>query len=223
MKRVGIVARTFKIWDRSAIYMFDNIRRICFMNNCIPIMIIPPQIVDYYEYSGSEIGLLTETEIKYLESIIDECDGIIIPGGDRWYKYDEVIYNYALEKDMPLLAICMGMQLMVTMDSGCRPIKINDDSHYKKNTDYVHSVSIDKNSKLYGIIGKDSLRVNSYHNFYVDKVSKLKVIARSNEGYIEGVEMPNKKFVVGLQWHPEIMYDYDLDNQKIMNEFFKNL
>ena len=223
MKKIGIVARTAKIWDRSAIYMFDNIRRICFINNCIPIMIIPPQIKDYYQMSGNEIGPLNASEIDYLKQIIDECNGIIIPGGDRWYKYDETIYKYALDKDIPILAICMGMQLMVSIDANTKPIKINNNSHYQKNTDYAHKISIDSNSKLYDIVKKDTMTVNSYHNYYVKETNNLKVVAQSSEGYIEGVEMPNKKFVVGLQWHPEIMYDYDNDNKKIMNEFFKHL
>ena len=151
MKKIGVVARIAKVWDRSAIYMFDNIRRICFEHNCIPIMIIPPQTKDYYACSGSEIGHLNDEEIRDLKNVIDECDGLIIPGGSRWYDYDTVVYELALKRDIPILGICMGMQLMVSLDTNSKPIKMDNDNHYQKDTKYAHDVIIDKDSKLYEV------------------------------------------------------------------------
>lgn len=223
MKKVGIVARTGSFWDRSAMYMFENYRLICFENNCLPFMILPPQLKDYYKTSGQDIGHLNDNEKEYLKSIIDECDGIIIPGGDRWYDYDQFIYKYAYFQNKAILGICMGMQVMVSCDNELKPILNDNDNHYKKKVDYAHKVKIDKNSKLYQIIGKEEIEVNSYHNYHIEKTNNLQETAYSEDGYIEAVEDPNKKFVIGIQWHPEIMYDYDIDNKKIIKAFIDAL
>lgn len=223
MKKVGIVARTGEFWDRSAVYMFENYRLICFENGVIPFLVLPPQLKDYYKTSGSDIGHLNEQEQDYLKQIVDDCDGIIIPGGDRWYDYDKFIYEYAYSIDKPILGICMGMQVIVSCDNFKMPILNDKNIHYQKKVDYAHKVKINKDSKLYQIIGKEEIMVNSYHNYHVEETNNLNVSALSEEGYIEAVEDNKKKFVMGLQWHPEIMYDYDLDNKKIFKAFIDAL
>lgn len=223
MKIVGIVARTGKYFDRSTIYMFDSFRRICFENNVLPFLILPPQIKDYYECSGKEIGHLTKNEENYLMQCVDRCDGLILPGGDRYYEYDLFIYRYAKEKDIPILGICMGMQLMANEENNNKPIAIGNESHYRKKVDYAHEIEINNKSKLYNIIKKEKINVNSYHYYVVGDKTNLHISALSKEKYIEAIEIPNKKFILGVQWHPEIMYDYDDDNKKLMQSFFEAL
>lgn len=223
MKKIGIVARAGIYFDKPSMYMYDSFRIICLENNCLPVMVLPPQLKDYYHLSGPEVGHLTDQEKNYLKEVIDSCDGIIIPGGERWYDYDKYIFQYAYEKDIPILGICMGMQIMANYDNNEQPIENKDRSHYQKKTDYAHSIEIKKDTKLFQIIGKETIMVNSYHNYHIKDTNNLTISALSKDGYIEAIEDKKKRFVLGLQWHPEIMYDYDLDNKKIMKAFIDAL
>ena len=154
------------------------------------------------------------------------CDGLLIPGGYKWYEFDEFIYNYALEKNIPILGICVGMQMMCRIDqnrnSVCEDTTIKNNTkinHNQRDKKYVHSVSIVDNTKLSKIINKNKIEVNSKHNYHVDRIVNLKISAYSFDGLIEAVEYENKKFVIGVQWHPETMLDYDDDANKIFDEF----
>lgn len=220
MKKVGIIARAGEYYNRSIMYFFESYRLICFEHRFLPVMILPPQKRDYFTSTGPEIGPLSQEDKEYLISVIDECDGIIMPGGKRYYDYDKFVYEYALEKNKPILGICMGMQVMVSCDTGDKPLPDESGTHRKDGEDYAHIVHIESDTKLNEIVGKRELNVNSYHSYYMNRTKELTVSARSDDGYIEAVEMPGKRFVIGVQWHPEIMYDYDEDNKKIFNAFF---
>ena len=92
-------------------------------------------------------------------------------------------------------------------------------NHNSKNK-YVHSIFIKEDSLLYKIIGKKEIEVNSRHNYHVNNIIG-KVDAYSSDGYIEALEIEGKKFILGLQFHPEDMYDDD-DIKKIFDSFFKS-
>lgn len=83
-----------------------------------------------------------------------------------------------------------------------------------------HLVSIKKNSFLYDIVQKQEIFVNSRHNDYIPKLSSLYVSARSLDNCIEAVELKEHPFFLGLQWHPESLYETDLSSKKIFNTFF---
>lgn len=162
---------------------------------------------------GLPIGLILEEDYK---EIIDICDGVIFQGGDEFEEYDMVALKYAYDKDIPVLGICLGMQLMGTLFDG---IMIDVNNH-KKKLDYVHSITIRKTSKLYNIFKNNIIKVNSRHKSVI-KNTKLEVSAISNDGYIEAIEDSNKKFFIGIQWHPENMIDYD-EKQNNLFKYFVN-
>lgn len=147
---------------------------------------------------------------------IDMCDGIILQGGDDFEEYDLDAVKYIYEIDKPVLGICLGMQLMGVLFGG----NLIDVSNHKKTLSYVHSVKINKNSKAYNIFKKDIIKVNSRHKSVV-KNTKLKVSGISNDGYIEIVEDTNKKFFIGVQWHPENMIEYDSVQKNLFKYFIK--
>ena len=189
----------------------------------IPILILP---VDKEDLSCK--NLYSEEEIKDLESVLSLCDGFILPGGDTWYRLDEVVIDYAIRRDKPLLAICLGMQALSKMLSGEKRIgydnTIKNDTlinHLEPNNNYVHSVIIDKNSKLYSIIGDEEITVNSRHSYHVPELDNTLVSARSSDGLIEGVELKDKKFIIGVQWHPESNLE-DEHSKKLFKAFFDN-
>lgn len=163
---------------------------------------------------GIPIGLILEEDYKEL---IDICDGIIFQGGDDFEEYDLKALKYAYDKDIPVLGICLGMQLMGVLFDG----DIVDINNHKKKLDYVHSVSIRKSSKLYNIFKDSIIKVNSRHKSVI-KNTKLEVSAISNDGYIEALEASSKKFFIGVQWHPESMIDYDEKQNNLFKYFIKS-
>lgn len=162
---------------------------------------------------GMPIGLILEEDYK---EIIDICDGVIFQGGDEFGEYDMSALKYLYDKDISVLGICLGMQLMGTLFNGT----MMDVNNHKKKLDYVHSITIRKTSKLYNIFKNNIIKVNSRHKSVI-KNTKLEVSAISNDGYIEAIEDSNKKFFIGIQWHPENMVDYD-EKQNNLFKYFVN-
>ena len=218
---IGIVTRT-TLRDNGV--RLDSInmmsRRAVIKNGGIPVGILPTQDINYYDTERDDLKPLTNNE---KESIIEElklCDGILMQGGNRWYEYDEFILNYCIKHDIPCLAICMSMQLLNNIElynAGVESIREKVGGHVSEE-DYVHNVTISEDSILYKILGKNKIKVNSLHTYAI-KESKINVSAVSEDGIIEALEYPNKKFIVGLQWHPEKMIDYDENSNKIIKYF----
>ena len=218
---IGIVGRLYS--GESNIICVEEIRIAVIKFGGIPLLILP---VDKDEMSCKIV--YSEEEIKDLERVLSLCDGFILPGGDTWYSLDEVVIDYAIRRDKPLLAICLGMQALSKVLSGEKKIgydnTIKNDTlinHLEPNKNYVHSVIIDKNSKLYSIIGEEKIRVNSRHSYHVPELDNTLICARSSDGLIEGVELKDKKFIIGVQWHPESNLE-DEYSKKIFKSFFDN-
>ena len=149
------------------------------------------------------------------EEIILNLDGIIFQGGSDIEEYEKKILQIAYENNIPTLGICAGMQLMGEMFGGQL---IEVDNHKHKNKKYSHEIEIDPNSKLYEIYKKEKISVNSRHSFAI-KNTNLTVSAKSLDGVIEALEDKNKTFFIGVQWHPENMFSYDEDQEKLYNYF----
>lgn len=160
---------------------------------------------------GVPIGIMPITESfddfdEQIYKIIDICDGVILQGGDDFYNYDLEIVKYLYEKDIPTLGICLGMQLMGSIFGGNLE-KVT--KHKYKDKKYVHKVYVDKKSKIYDILKNEVINVNSRHISVLTNTT-LDVVGLSNDNVIEAIEDKNKKFFIGVQWHPESMYSYDI-------------
>ena len=218
---IGIVGRLYS--GESNIICVEEIRIAVIKFWGIPLLILP---VDKDEMSCKNV--YSEEEIEDLERVLNLCDGFILPGGDTWYRLDEVVIDYAIRRDKPLLGICLGMQVLSKVLSGGKEIAYDNTiknntliNHLEPNKDYVHSVIIDKNSKLYSIIGDEEITVNSRHSYHVPELDNTLVSARSSDGLIEGVELKDKKFIIGVQWHPESNLE-DKHSKKLFKSFFDN-
>ena len=78
------------------------------------------------------------------------------------------------------------------------------------------------NSGLFRLLNRKSLSVNSYHHQAIkEKARPLKIMAVADDGIIEAVEMTDKKFVWGIQWHPEFSYKSDENSRLIFEEFVR--
>lgn len=205
-------------------YIYDMVRRAIIKANGEVLTLAPIQDIDYFKAKGNEIPKLTEDEKKRIDFYLDLIQGLFIPGGSKFCEYDRYLLERAIEKNIPVLGVCLGMQLMSCYKEDVVLEKI-EDSNIEHNVDlsvkYAHKVKIDRNSKLYGILQKDEINVNSFHNYSVTPNEIYKTVARSEDGIIEAIEYPSKTFNIGVQWHVEKMYDYDEDAKKIMDYFIK--
>ena len=113
----------------------------------------------------------------------------------------------------------MGMQTMCNYNNDNYNLKIEDGSHKSEN-DYTHNVTINKNSKLYQILNKENIMVNSFHNYKVSNSGDYKTVAVCDD-VIEAVEKKEDLFNIGLQWHPEKNYDKDLNSEQIFKAFIE--
>ncbi len=170
-----------------------------------------------------------------IKATLDKIDAIILTGaGDldpRWMGEEptDKLGNIKPERDlpelltirlaanrqMPMLGICRGIQMMaaafgghiaqdLSMDAGWRPDKGVIHSQEEERDIATHTVLLDKGSTLYSIYKSDTIKVNSFHHQSVDRVPEcFQVAARSEDGIIEAIEGRHCKPFMGLQWHPE--------------------
>ncbi len=179
------------------------------------------EVIDViHKYHCIPIGIIANfnnnpnIEFNKIKKIIDLCDGFILQGGDNYYDVDILIAKYLYKNNIPTLGICLGMQTMAVAFNGNMGIINNHNSKNK----YVHQITINKNSKLYDIIKKNKIHVNSRHNSYVLNTNLN--ISASDE-IIEAVEDKNKNFFIGVQWHPESLMDEN--SILLFNNFFYSL
>ncbi len=186
----------------------------------IPFLILPPQTVEYRRSIPRELPKLTEEEKAMIDRQLEIADGILLPGGDISYEYDRYVVTKAIEKDIPLLGICMGMQVMSFYNKKPNLKKIEKEhSHFNRKKKYVHQTFIDTKSKLYEILKQEKIEVNSIHHYEVQKDVQFKVAAISADGVIEAIEYPDCHFCIGVQFHPELNIDTDVNSQKILEAF----
>lgn len=202
-KKIGIITRP--VLDRLTISR--ELSDLIIHHNCIPVGIVPT----------CDEGIMNQQAFDDMKQMLDSCDGVILQGGKDFYEYDLKAAKYLYEKNIPTLGICLGMQTMACVFNG--KLEKMDTTHHHQLADYVHPVSIDPFSKLYSIIKKETIMVNSRH---YDEITctDLKVVA-IDEDVIEAVEDSKKKFFIGVQWHPESIDDEN--SRALFQAFFDSI
>lgn len=111
----------------------------------------------------------------------------------------------AVEQDLPVLAICRGMQLFdVAFGGELNQHLKNVDLHRQRGVTDAHPVAAVPGTQLASIVGDAEFAVNSRHHQSVSRVGHgLVVSARSGDKVIEALELPGKRFALAVQWHPE--------------------
>ncbi len=217
---IGIVGiDDYSIKQKSTICIFENYRKAIIKYGGIPIVILPPLLIDYYKTRPKDANKLTSKDKELLARQINLCSGIIIPGGSKKFEHHNFICDYCNKKNLPLLGICMGMQTMCNYNNNNKNIIIENKFHNSKNN-YKHLVNIKKDSKLFNILKEDKILVNSFHDYKVYDSGDYN-IAGTCDDVIEAVEKKEDLFNIGLQWHPEKNYDIDLNSKKIFESFIE--
>lgn len=152
--------------------------------------------------------------------------GEITPDRDR---FEIMLVKAALRKNIPVLGICRGIQVINVACGGTViqhiPVEIKKPLKHSQNAPRwypTHRVIVEKSSLLGQIVKTGSLKVNSFHHQAVrDPATGFKVSGISSDGVIEAVENSKYLFLLGVQWHPECMTEKD-DKSRLLFSAFVN-
>jgi putative glutamine amidotransferase len=195
---------------------------------------------------GIPLFLPFESYSNSVNEVIYLIDGLLIPGGDydippnmynNEIKFDTkpaidrsnneiLILKAALDANMPVLGICHGMQLLNVFLGGdlYQSIKdeiansINHKNKMRQNPE--HEIHIIPSTKLDRIAESKTHRINSNHRQAVKNLGSNLIISAISplDGVIEAIESISHNFVLGIEWHPEIIATPDLD-KKLFSAF----
>jgi putative glutamine amidotransferase len=186
------------------------------------------------DHGGLPVSLPHEPERA--ADYLDRLDGLIVTGGafdvdpalfgdgvrhatvttkDRRTAFEFAITRGAVDRDMPVLGICGGQQLLNVVLGGTLIQHIPDEiadalAHEQPNprNEPGHTVRIVPGTLLHRITGAAEMSVNSAHHQAVKQVAPGAVVdAMAPDGVIEGIEATGKRFCLGVQWHPEFAID----------------
>ena len=223
---IGIVGRTNKVeYNKYKIIINDNHRRAVIACGGIPISILPTQNIEYEKINDGKANQpLSQEEQDDIIRVIKMCNGVLLQGGYYSYYYDEFIAKYCLENDIPIFGTCLGMQILAAVDCNTSRKKNtqlikSEINHNQYENNYAHDIIINKDSFLYKIIGKEKIKVNSRHKYSIASLNQAKNVAESEDGIIEAIEFQNNKFAIGVQWHPEDLFEMDEIMLKIYHAF----
>lgn len=218
----------------------------------------PGDRIDYTfeEYSkairhcgGSPVLIPSAQSKETLQTIVNRIAGLLLSGGPdvhpKFYgerslpelgEVDEdldrmelEIAKMAFKKDLPILAICRGIQVLNVSRGGTLYQDIPTQVHAGMNhlqtvnkTIPTHTVRIEEKTLLHRMMRTREIWVNGKHHQAIKKLAPDFVVsARAQDGLIEAIEHPSSRFVLGVQWHPEGMWQNDLYSKKLFRVFVR--
>jgi putative glutamine amidotransferase len=203
------------------------------------------------ESGGIPVILPVIQEQSILEELTERLDGFLLCGGpdldarcfgeynlpytDEISPYRDGLEIYvskrAVELVKPIFGICRGIQVLnaalggtIYQDIYAQVPERQLIRHSQKAPVWypTHKACIEKDSRLLGFLGKGCLDVNSFHHQAVrDVAPRFHVAACAEDGMIEAIEHDNHPFVVGVQWHPELMWQKDRSFLRLFEELVK--
>ncbi|GER65839.1 gamma-glutamyl-gamma-aminobutyrate hydrolase family protein [Weizmannia acidilactici] len=202
-------------------------------------------------YAGGVPVLLPVGGEEDIPLLLSKVDGILLSGGGDidpfWFGEEPVpglgeiepgrdafeikLCRQVLIKDMPLLAICRGMQVLTVAAGGDMfqdiysqmDAKLLQHRQQAARTHLSHTVKLSPGSLLEKLAGCHFIKVNSFHHQAVRTVPKpFEVCGRASDGIIEAVENCAARFAIGVQWHPEALIGKnDLVSKNIFSAFIR--
>jgi putative glutamine amidotransferase len=195
-------------------------------------VLVPERYATQVEQAGG-LAVVVPHATALDPDLLDVLDGLLLAGGPdvdpvRFgaEPHPEVItrparddaefalLGEALRRDVPVLGVCRGMQVMAVQAGGSLiqhlPDVHGEDRHRGGSGVFSeHVVHLQPGSLVHDLLG-DELVVNSYHHQGVDDPGRLSVTGRADDGTIEVLELAGRRFALGVQWHPEAMDDLRL-------------
>ena len=193
-------------------------------------------------YSGGVPLIVDYAQINDIEQLLDLADGLLLTGGgDIHSKYfneplhekvDLVIeerdsfeislFLKAFERNIPIFGICRGCQVINVALGGNIIQHIDGHMYFEERFEQVHDINIERGSLLSDIIGGVGFSVNSVHHQCAGEAAiGISISAYSEDGVIEAIEHRDKKFILGVQWHPEILYENYEGHRKLFDRFVR--
>lgn len=166
-----------------------------------------------YVYNVKVIGIPVDNDYAKTIELVNECDGIILSGGDNFIDEDFLLVKYLHKNNIPTLGICLGMQTMARCFSDLEEVDV---VNHKLSDSNGHYINIYKDTLLYKIMKTDRIFVNSRHKSAIIDTN-LCISSRAEDNIIEAVEDSEKKFFLGVEWHPESLAD--LYSKKLFDYF----
>lgn len=208
------------------------------------------QLADSYYRAISQAGgvpmLIAYSSVEDMKRVLDIVEGLLFTGGgdvDPCYfgelaspklgsispirdEMELSLCREALDRDLPVLGICRGAQLINVAMGGtvyqdlesqwCRETGRYMENKLLKHSQVapgwygIHEVSFEEGSKIEAIMGVKAIRVNSFHHQAVCKPAPgFSITAWSPDGVAEAIESVKHRFAIGVQWHPERMWEKD--------------
>jgi putative glutamine amidotransferase len=187
------------------------------------------------EVAGGVPVVVPPLQPSALEPFLDRIDGVCLSGGPdldpiaygelkhaslgpTWSELDEFELLAARAADargLPVLAVCRGLQVLNVARGGTLhqhlPDVVGERINHRQNrpgTESTHWVTLTPSSRLGQIMRRSRTKVNSFHHQAVATLGEgLTVTARAADGSIEGIEAPDRDFVLGVQWHAECLIE----------------
>lgn len=202
------------------------------------------------DLGGVPLILPITQDPKVLQGLLDLMDGLMITGSGpdldptlygekKRFKFKVMspqragfelgIARMAVERDLPVLGVCGGMQVLNVAFGGTLVQDIASEiqralAHQQKMAaiEPSHEVSITQGSQLSKIVVDPVIQVNSSHHQAIRSLGKgLVVNAKAPDGVVEGLEHPQHDFVLGIQWHPEFLYRNHEPHRRIFESFLQ--
>ena len=193
--------------------------------------------------ANEDIEVVTLSAKDNNDNELNDCDALVLSGGsdidpvfyggqlhypkapEQWNRDRDVfelsLLQSALNQWKPVLGICRGMQLINVAFHGTmvQNLGVELNKIHEGNPDKLHTVNIEDGSIMHEIAGHRKSEVNSAHHQSVDRPGEeLTISAHSEEGVAEAVEWKDatgKSFLLAVQWHPERMFKFQLENSSL--------
>ncbi len=177
--------------------------------------------------------------------LLSKCDGLLMTGGhdvspamygeakqdtcgplcEARDTLEQALYRHAIEQDKAVLGICRGIQTINTFEGGSLyqdlPTECPSQVEHHGKPPYdqiIHCVHL--TSALRDLLQTEQLGVNSYHHQAIHRLgTRLEIMAQAEDGIIEAVRRKDRRFVWGVQWHPEFSFWSDENSRKLFRAF----